>query len=381
MQMQYEAQEKDGKPNPWLEGLVQAIVNEEEWPPVQKDVPDDHWVYLQARKWLMERSDLSGPAIVLNSGKGNQIDDQQRQSTNTEIEIKPKIQSTQKPSPLKTLPICAVITRERHNHHPETIAPTESCHDKHWPANLAEDINNGNYACVHEHPTNHIHINWAQQNRSTYPTRHPWLYQATQTIMEGRAMAMEEYELDAWATQIDENLGEIYEDDDGDRHMTNKQIKRVTDLIANAVQWYRQQPMARRLQRLIINGWLAQQVRLYLRHRTPWPRQMGPKPANGAEQTLVILWEDSIKKGAPKVPSAIDYYTEWWNLHDPKYMSIHHQMVGQRVLKDGRRLWHNLQPISPTGMLTEELRKFLMNGERWPKQVCTHKPTSQLEST
>src|SRR5215207_2520510 len=73
MQMQYEAQEKDGKPNPWLEGLVQAIVNEEEWPPVQKDVPDDHWVYLQARKWLMERSDLSGPAIVLNSDKGNRL--------------------------------------------------------------------------------------------------------------------------------------------------------------------------------------------------------------------------------------------------------------------------------------------------------------------
>src|SRR5215207_159783 len=73
MQMQYEAQEKDGKPNPWLEGLVQAIVNEEEWPPVQKDIPDDHWVYLQVRKWLMERSDLPGPAIILNSGKGNRL--------------------------------------------------------------------------------------------------------------------------------------------------------------------------------------------------------------------------------------------------------------------------------------------------------------------
>lgn len=379
LNMRYEMQIEKGKPDSWLVGMTQAIVNEEEWPPVKEDIPDDHWVYLQAKKWLMEQSDLSGPAIILNSGKGNQINDQQRQSTNTEIQIKPEIQSTQNPSPPKMVPIHAVAVRERNNHHPETIDPTKFCHDEHWPATLGQDLDNGNYACVNEIPTKQINIDWAQQNRSTYATAHPWLYQATQAIMEGRSTAMEEYELDSWAMQIDKDLGQIYEDEDGDQHMTDRQMRRVSNLVATAVQWFRHQPMVRRLQRLITKGWLAGQIRLYLRHRATWPRQMGPKPANETEQRLIAIWEDSIKKGAPKVPSALDYYTAWWNLHDAKYVSTQHQMVGQKVLKDGRRLWHFLQGIQPTSLLADQLREFLQNDGRWPRCMNTHMPTSQLE--
>jgi len=128
-----------------------------------------------------------------------------------------------------------------------------------------------------------------------------------------------------------------------------------------------------------MKGWLAEQVRLWLRGRGKWPIQMGQEPANETEQRLVTLWEDSIKKRAPKVPSALDSYTTWWSMHEQQYLSAHYKRVGQKVKRDGKRLWQELQAISPTSRQANQLREYVNNGEEWPSFFTAHAPSSQLE--
>jgi hypothetical protein len=241
----------------------------------------------------------------------------------------PEIHSTQKSASPEIVHIHHTVARPKHNHHHETISPTHYCKRKHWPADLIEDLENGNYACMNDSPSKPINIDWSQQNRAEYATTHPWLYKTTQSIMEGGATAMDDYEIDSWILQIDEEIGTVEITEDGEWEMTNKQIKRTANIVASAIQWFKQQPMVRRLHRLHVRGWLAEQVRLYMRNRASWPRQMGPNPANETEQRLIEIWENSIKTKAPKVPSALDDYTEWWNLHDKQYHTARYTHQGK----------------------------------------------------
>jgi hypothetical protein len=130
-----------------------------------------------------------------------------------------------------------------------------------------------------------MNIDWEQQIQATNAQNRPWLHNTTQTIMEGRVTAMDDDECESWAMQIDAEfdqehqrigwtmhedteLGIIYEEEeDEETYLSDKQMERQQNLIKTAVTWYKNQTMVRRLQRLITNGWLAMQVRLYLRNR------------------------------------------------------------------------------------------------------------------
>lgn len=211
-------------------------------------------------------------------------------------------------------------------------------------------------------------------------TANPRLCQITQIIMEGRATALEGPEFDSWSIQIDKNLGQVKRDSEGNQCFTDAQNERIIHNARSAVQWFQRQPMSRRLHRLTASGYLTRRVRLYLRHRSKWPTQMGPAPKGGTEHALLELWEDSIAHKAGKLPAAIDHYTAWCDRHETHRMTAEYRQVRQLVRDNAEKLQSKLQSLPLISIQTERLKSYVHGTRGWPKFMSLPKPTSQLET-
>jgi len=256
--------------------------------------------------------------------------------------------------------------------------PAEFCRTLHLPVTLEEELETGTYPCLNNEEPIQEYINW--QLFLQHTERDSWTHVTTQDIMEGRALSLHDYELESWAAAIDKDIGVIPEDEEtGDWWLTDQQHAQITHNIRSAVRWFKKQPMSRRLHQLSMDGWLVHAVRLYTRGRGEWPWQMGPRPMSNTEHRLVELWENSIMRNAPPLPTAIDDYRKWWNSVDQQKLTHEKATKGYQVLSNAVRLREGLQNIWPHTRDEEQMRDYILRDYTWPISDQLVPPDSMVE--
>ena len=258
------------------------------------------------------------------------------------------------------------------------VHPTEFCRSLHWPHTLEDDLMTGQYACQDDTSPIIQYIDWTTFFKRT--KKDDWKRAVTQEIMENRAMALDDWQLDSWAKAIDSKFGCIQEDEETDEWiLSDRQNARVTDHIRSAVRWFRRQSMSTRLDRLSIDAWLAQEVRMYIRGRTKWPWQMGPPPTNDVEYRLLELWDMSIKREAPLLTTATEDYETWWKQVDRTAYKAEEIAEGDQLLIDASTLARNLWNIPPASPEEGLMYRHVTKGTTWPISNELMPPYSNLQ--
>ena len=244
----------------------------------------------------------------------------------------------------------------------------------HYPVTFEDALLNGQYECRYTTSPIKHYIDW-----ETLTHGDGWTYSITQEIMENRATSMDDWETDAWANAIDDELKLACIDEDSEEwDITDKQAARITHHMRSAAHWFQHQPMQIRLHRLNTKGWLAEQIYLYAQGRVTWPWQMGPAPTTDIERRLIELWHNSNRNKMRTPPSAIQDYTTWWNDAQKREYDQQQLRVGNRLAAEATELAHNLGKLPAGSHAEQAVLHYITKGTPWPTSHLLKLPYSQL---